>query len=141
MERPLPVIDDTNRHYWEAARERRLVLARCTACGSYAHPPGRMCQQCQGSHFEPSELSGLGTLYSWSVMYSPGNPGFEERLPYAVLVVELAEQPGLFTIGNLLEGAIADLEIGMPVEVAWERLSAEITLPQWRPASTTGAGR
>ena len=135
MARPRPVVDDSNRHYWEGANEHRLVLARCNDCGAYQHPPREMCHQCQGSSFEPTEVSGLGTVYSWSVMQSGGNPGFEDQLPFAVLVVELDEQPGLFTIGNLLEGKIDDLEIGLPLEVTWEQLDDEITLPQWRPAS------
>ncbi len=41
MDRPLPVIDDTNRYYWEAAREHRLVMLRCSACGTWVHPPPR----------------------------------------------------------------------------------------------------
>jgi uncharacterized OB-fold protein len=141
MDRPLPVIDDSNRNYWDGARRHRLVLDRCCDCGTYAHPPRAMCLECRCGDFEPTEISGRGRVYSWSVMHSPGNPGFDDRLPYAVLIVELDEQPGLFTIGNLLEGEVDDLEIGMPVEVTWEELTDRITLPQWRPAHQAGAGR
>jgi uncharacterized OB-fold protein len=65
-------------------------------------------------------------------MRSPGNPGFEDRLPYAVLVVELDEETGLFTVGNLLDCPIDEIDIGMRLEVAWEELTGDITLPQWR---------
>jgi hypothetical protein len=65
-------------------------------------------------------------------MRSSGNPGFEDRLPYAVLVVELAEEAGLFTVGNLLDCPLDDIDIGMRLEVAWEELTDDITLPQWR---------
>jgi uncharacterized OB-fold protein len=69
-------------------------------------------------------------------MHSPGNPGFDDRLPYAVLIVELDEQSGLLTIGNLVDCPFEDIEIGMRLEVAWERLTDDITLPQWRRSPT-----
>ncbi|HEX5586781.1 MAG TPA: Zn-ribbon domain-containing OB-fold protein [Acidimicrobiia bacterium] len=137
MDRPLPLIDDTNRHYWEAAREHRLVMLRCAACGTWVHPPRGACRVCRSDRLEPEELSGRGHVYSWSVMNSPGNPGFEDRIPYAVLVVELEEQQGLFTIGNVVDCPLDEIEIGMPLEVTWEDVTDEITLPQWQPARRT----
>ena len=63
----------------------------------------------------------------------PRQPGFDDDLPYAVLVVELAEQAGLITVGNLRECAPDQIRIGMPVEVVFEAVTDEVTLPQWRP--------
>jgi uncharacterized OB-fold protein len=131
--RPLPVRDELNRHYWDGARESKLVLLRCAECRTFVHPPTRAtCPSCRGVVLEPTEASGRGTVYSWSVMHSGGNPGFEDRIPYAVLVVELAEQPGLITIGNLLGSPPGDLAIGLPVEVTFEKVDDEVTLPQWQ---------
>jgi uncharacterized OB-fold protein len=95
-----------------------------------------MCRNCRSTALEPEDASGRGRVYSWSVMASGGNPGFEDKTPFAVVVVELEEQPGLFTIGNLFDAEPADLDIGLPLEVTWEELSDEVTLPQWRPAIT-----
>ncbi len=134
MNRPLPVIDDANGPYWQNARARRLVIARCEACHLWVHPPRELCPRCRSERFEFEAVSGRGHLYSWSVMRSGGNPGFEDRLPYAVLVVELEEQPGLFTIGNVVDCALDAITLGMPLEVTWEQLTDEVTLPQWRPA-------
>lgn len=133
MDRPLPVIDDSNRHYWEGARQHRLVMQRCTDCRTWVHPPRGICPACRGERLLPEELSGKGRVYSWSVMHSGGNPGFEDRIPYVVLVVELDEQKSLFTIGNIVDCAAQDVEIGLPLEVTWEDVNDEITLPQWRP--------
>jgi uncharacterized protein len=138
-ERPLPVRDERNRYYWDGAREGKLVLLRCTHCGLFVHPPtGAMCPSCRREELQPTEVSGRGSVYSWSVMHSGGNPGFENRIPYAVLVVELAEQPGLITIGNLIGATPADLAIGEAVEVTFEQINDEVTLPQWKLA---GLGR
>jgi uncharacterized protein len=136
MDRPLPVIDDSNRHYWDGARRHRLVMLRCAECRTWVHPPRPLCPGCRGGRLAPEELSGKGHVYSWSVMHTGGNPGFEDRIPYVVLVVELEEQKGLFTIGNIFDCAAEDIEISMPLEVAWEDIDNEVTLPQWRPAVT-----
>ena len=141
MDRPLPVVDDSNRYYWEGAKEHRLVLLRCAECRTYVHPPKPLCPSCRSLRLEPEQVSGRGSVYSWSVMHSPGNPGFEDRLPYVVLVVELDEQRGLFTIGNVFDCDVEDLEIGLPLEVTWEEVSDAITLPQWRPQSAERSSR
>lgn len=131
-ERPLPVRDELSRHYWDGALEEKLLILRCASCGTYVHPPRPGCSACRHGVLEPEQVSGRGTLYSWSVMHSAGNPGFEDKLPYAVLVVELAEQGGLFTIGNLVDGEPSDLSIGAPMEVCFERVTEDVALPQWR---------
>jgi hypothetical protein len=133
-QRPLPVPNELTAAYWDGARNGRLVLQRCSSCGYYVHPPRPSCPSCRGEALQPTEVSGKGEVYSWSVMHSEGNPGFEDKLPYAVLVVELEEQPGLRTIGNLHGAAPSDLQVGLAVEVCFEEVDDRVTLPQWRPA-------
>ena len=133
--RPLPVRDELNRHYWDGAQAGVLVILRCPECSTYVHPPREMCPKCQRQKLDPTTVSGRGTVYSWSVMHYGGNPGFEDKLPFVVLVVELEEQPGLITIGNLIDAEPSDLAIGIPMEVCFERLNDEVTLPQWRIAA------
>jgi uncharacterized OB-fold protein len=82
----------------------------------------------------PAPVSGKGTIYSYSIMHQVGNPGFEKELPYAVVIVELAEQKGLYTVSNLRDCPIGQIRIGMPVEVLFEDVTPEVTLPQFRPA-------
>jgi uncharacterized OB-fold protein len=62
-------------------------------------------------------------------MHLPGVPGFTP--PYGVAVIELDEQPGLLTVGNVLDCPLEELSIGMPVQVTFEDLSESVTLPQW----------
>lgn len=134
-DRPVPIRDELNRHYWDGAREGKLVLLRCGVCATFVHPPTRaMCPRCRSEDLIPSAVSGNGTVYSWSVMHSGGNPGFEDRIPYTVLVVELDEQPGLITIGNLVGAGPSDLAVGKAVTVCFEEIDTEVTLPQWRLA-------
>jgi uncharacterized OB-fold protein len=135
INRPVPVVEPWSAAYWQGAQRHELVLMRCEDCSYYEHPPRPTCSRCQSERLAPETVSGLGTIYSFSVMRRPGNPGFDELLPYAVVIVDLDEQPGLRAAGNLPGVPIDEIRIGMRVEVDFDDVSADITLPQWRPAT------
>ena len=77
--------------------------------------------------------SGRGTVYSFTVTHQNQAPGFREELPYVLAVVELAEGPRLMT--NIVECAPDAVRIGMPVEVVFDDVTPEVTLPKFRPAA------
>ena len=129
LSRPEPVADEVSAAYWAGAREHRLTIMRCSACGFFVHPPRGVCPRCQGEGLVPEQVSGRGKVYSYHVMHLPGVPGFTP--PYGVAVIELDEQPGLLTVGNVLDCPLEELSIGMPVQVTFEELSESVTLPQW----------
>src|SRR5262245_63427792 len=129
---PLPEPDETSRPFWEAAREGRLVIQRCAACRRYHHPPAVICPDCGSSNLRFEPVSGRGTIYSYSIMYDRRVLGFEDRVPYVTLVVELAEQPLLMLVTNLVGAGPTDVKIGLPVEVTFEKITDEVTLPQFR---------
>jgi uncharacterized OB-fold protein len=120
--------------YWEGAARHQLLIVRCAACGFFIHPPRQMCPRCLSEAVRPVTVSGRGRVYSYSIMHNRGNPGFDEALPYAVVVVELDEQPGLFMISNLLNCPLDQITIGMAVRVVFERAASGVTLPQFEPA-------
>ena len=93
--RPLPAPDELTRFYWAAAAEHRLVLQRCRSCSKLQYPPEICCVHCQAEEFEAAEVSGRGVIYSYSVVDRPLHAGFVDALPYVVVLVELADQPGL----------------------------------------------
>jgi uncharacterized OB-fold protein len=138
--KPLPVPNVFTQAYWDGARRRQLVIMRCPACSHYVHPPLSTCPRCGSEEMRPTPVSGRGVIYSYSIMGQIGNPGFEQELPYAVVIVELAEQKGLFTVSNLLDCPIGRVAIGMPVEVTFQDVTPEVTLPQFRPAGAGGKG-
>lgn len=77
-------------------------------------------------------MSGKGKLHNYVVYHKPWTPWFKDKVPYAVVQVELEEGPRLTT--NLLDCPIDDIKIGMPVEVDYEDIPDGITLVQFRPA-------
>lgn len=133
--RPLPLADDDTRPYWDAAARGELVVQRCSACRAWRFPPRPMCPRCRSFAMEWERVSGRGTVVSFVVVHGPVLPAFRERVPFAVVLVELAEDPQLRVIGNLHDVAAADVQIGLPVEVAFEAAGEGVVLPQWRSAS------
>ena len=67
--KPRPLIDDLTRPFWDAAKEHRLVIQRCQACSYFNHPPREMCDVCHGGEMAFEQVSGRGTIYSFSVMH------------------------------------------------------------------------
>jgi len=133
---PLPRPTELSRPYWDGCREGLLRVQRCRDCGGHVFIPQPVCTHCQANALEWVESSGRGTLYSFTTVHRPQRPEFE--VPYTVVIVELEE--GWHMLTNLVECASEDLEIGMPVEVQFRRMSDEITLPLFRPTRDPGGG-
>ena len=129
---PVPAITDAMRPFFAAARDHRLVVQRCAVCGTLRFPAREICTQCISRDAEWVPVAGRGTVFSYSVVHQVYDPGFAGLVPYAVVIVELEE--GVRLVSNLVYCKPADIRIGMPVEVVFEVLTPEVTLPKFRPA-------
>ncbi len=130
-ERPLPVPDLDSAPYWEAAREHRFRLPRCNDCGTIAFPPRATCSKCLAGNMSWTDLTGRGTVYTYCVMHDTLIRGMEP--PFVIAQVELEDQPGLRITSNILDCPIENVRIGMPVEVTFEEVNEQVTLPQFKP--------
>ena len=75
--------------FWDAAKENRLVCARCTGCGTFRLPPGPFCRVCQQREVEWVELPGTGTVYSFTIVRHPLAKMLQPAVPYAAGIIEL----------------------------------------------------
>jgi uncharacterized protein len=135
----LPDLDDDSRGFWEGTARGELRVQRCGACGRRQFPPRQMCPSCQSFALEWEPVSGAGEVWSFVVAHPPLLPAYADHAPYNVVVVALDEDPRLRMVGNLVanEGAAlnsvdpATIGIGELVQVVFERVTEEITLPRW----------
>jgi len=127
--RPRPAISPDTAFFWEGARNRELLIQRCSSCGALRHPPRPMCGACGSLDWDTIKASGRGTVYSYTVHHHPPVPGFE--IPYAVGLIELEE--GTRIVSNIVGIAAGDVRIGMPVEVFFETFEGDLALPLFRP--------
>jgi uncharacterized OB-fold protein len=130
-ERPLPAITPETRHFWEGAREGELRLQKCSACSHTYFPPRPFCPKCASRDVSVFRASGRAALYSYVIHHRPA-PGFTP--PYAIAVVELEEGPRMMTniVGS--EQTPQALQLDMALEVVFQRINDEISLPMFRPA-------
>lgn len=129
--RHLPIPDADSEPFWRAAREGRLVCRRCTACGHAYHYPRARCPRCLSAATEWIDLSGEGTVYSYTVVHQAASRAFRDRVPYVLALVDLDEGPRLLT--NLVEVSPASVTVGLRVRVDWRAESDDAVLPVFRP--------
>lgn len=116
--------------YWEGARQGRLLVQCCRDCGSIWHPPSYTCRACMSFENDWIDASGRGTVHSYTVVRHSVHPVTDDRVPYAVGLVELEEGPIMVTS---LRCAIPDIEVGMEVSVTFAEVAPDLVLPMFEP--------
>lgn len=127
---PGPTIDSDSRAYWDLAAQGFRGLQRCSVCGSVQFYPRPSCTKCLGE-VEWFTSSGNGRVYSFTIVHR-APVGFEHLTPYGVVLVDLEEGPRV--MGRLLEEDLSVLQISTEVRTAFEAISDETALPQFRYA-------
>lgn len=130
-ELPVPVADEESEPFFTGAKERRLMLIRCSACGRHRLPGRERCVDCWSEESEWVQASGRGKLYTFGVMHQRYHPAFADVIPYHYALVELEEGPRLVT--NIVDCPIGELRTDMPVEAVFDDVSEETTLVRFRP--------
>ena len=128
----LPQPTPDTQPYWDGLKAHKLVLQRCAACGKVRHYPRPVCDACFSIQAEWFEASGRGRVHTWTVTHHPFHPGYKGELPYTLVTVDLDE--GVRMNAQLRKLDAAKLRIGLPVRVAFELATDEITLPVFVPA-------
>jgi len=125
---PTPPMIWENMGFWEGTKEHKLVFQRCRECGTWVHPPRPACSKCRSFEKEWAPSNGKGTVYSWVTYLESPDPAFEA--PYSVVLVEMDEGGRL--ISNMVDTRPEEISIGMPVEVVFDNIADDLTLPKFR---------
>ena len=119
--------------FWDAAARHSLVVAQCSGCGACRMPPTPFCPACQSQQINWRTLSGLGEVYSYTVVERAILPGMTDYLPYVPAVITLEGGGGVRLISNVVDVELADLAIGMKVMVVWDDLGEGVAVPRFTP--------
>jgi len=130
--KPLPHLDEENRPWWEALKRHELYLQKCRDCAAIRYYPRAQCPECLSPRTEWVRASGRGKVYTFTATWQNQAAGFRESLPYVMAYVQLDEGPKMLT--NIIDCGPEQVKIGMPVEVVYEDVTAEVTLAKFRPA-------
>ncbi len=137
--RPVPVPNQWTKPFWDAAQRNTLELQRCQTCKHFQHPPYATCLKCMSIDLKFEAVRGAGTIYAYTIMYHTGDKRFASVVPYASIIVELDDAPGALLAANLMGSPYTEAKVGRRVEVIFEPLNDEITLPQFRLARAPAA--
>lgn len=125
--KPLPVIDDLGRTFWSAAKEGRLLVQRCSACGTHQFYPRLHCITCGTPDPEWVQARGTGKLHTFSIVHRTADAAFAAEVPYAFGIVELDEGPRLTV--NVVDTPLDELVCDMPVRIVFTNVTDEFALP------------
>ena len=128
--RPLPRRHGFGAEFYDFCKQHELRFQRCKGCGTWRHVPRDMCAKCGSPQWEWAKSSGKGTVFSWTTVMQPMLPQFADVVPYSPVVIELEE--GVRMVSWLVDVAPGDIRIGLPVEVVFEDVTPEVTLPKFR---------
>ncbi|WKX72094.1 Zn-ribbon domain-containing OB-fold protein [Streptomyces sp. XD-27] len=134
-----PITDEDGAPFWEYAARGELRVQGCAGCGRLRFPPRPCCPHCQSFASAWRRTSGRGRIWSYVVPHPPLLPAYAARAPYPVVLVELADAPGIRLVGNLVAAPDAPLDsvdparirIGAPVWVAFHTPPQGVTVPRW----------
>jgi len=128
----VPVPTPETQPFWDSCAAGELRIQRCTDCGRPYFYPRPVCPSCGSRAVEWFTASGRATLYSYVISHRPA-PGFDNDLPYAIAVVELAEGPRMMTNIVGVPNTPEDLVLDMALRVTFEQ-RGEVSLPVFEPA-------
>jgi uncharacterized OB-fold protein len=121
---PIPKPTPETLPFWEAAKRRTLLIQRCDDCATHYFYPRPMCPSCLSRRVRWVEASGRGRLHTFVINHRPPRnfpvAALEEGARMMSHVVDVDPDP-------------AALRCDMPLEVVFEDITEQITLPKFRP--------
>lgn len=130
--KPGPVMEGLAQEFYGWCTNGELRFQRCTPCRAWRHVPRQLCAECASREWAWEASSGRGRVFTWTLVARAMHPAFQHDPPYAVAVIEMEE--GVRLVSRVIDCSPEELEIGMPVRVAFERISDELTLPVFQRA-------
>ncbi len=128
--KPLPILDELNRPFWESTKAHRLALQHCSECGKFRYPINHLCPHCLSDKYEWTPISGRGSVYSSIVFHQVYNQEFADDVPYNVSLIQLDEGPRM--LSNVIGIAPSEVKVGEKVEVVFDDVTAEVTIPRFK---------
>jgi len=130
--KPKPIIDDDSKNYWESAKLNKLVIQYSKNSNEYFLYSKQLINNIDDNddnEIEWKEVSGKGTIYSYSIIHAPAGPSFVEDTPYIVASIQLDE--GARIISNIINSDLSKIVIGKKVRVVFEKQTEELTIPKF----------
>ncbi|WP_372760035.1 OB-fold domain-containing protein [Pseudoalteromonas sp.] len=121
--KPMPVATAISAPFWQALNDNQLKIQQCQQCQGWVFFPRKHCTHCLAHDLQWQQVSGEGTLYSYTLTRIPTLPEFSDEMPQALAVVELAQGVRINT--TLIDVAEQDIKIGMAVKPVFDKVTRD----------------
>lgn len=123
------VHDRTHRGFWEAAKRGELVVEMCRPAQHVIHLPMGYCHRCDTFDVYWQAVAGDAVVHTFTKVEHTVDSAFPA--PYTIALVELVEVPGVRWLTRV--PGLAALTIGQPMELWFDAVTDDVTIPSWRP--------
>lgn len=135
---PRTQIDRDNVEHYRALAGGRLAFNRCCDCGRWIYPHRPMCPQCLSWDVAPTEVSGRGRVFTFTLLEQLRDPTVFIAEPVVAAAVELEEQAGLRYLARIVNCPQARIALDMPVRLTWIEEDGRLW-PAFEPAAEASA--
>lgn len=121
-----------NIEHYRGLAERRLLINHCMDCGHWIYPHRPLCPECWSWNVKADEVSGLGSVFMFTLLHQLRDPQSMIHEPINVAAVELAEQKGLRYLARIVNCEPNAIRHDMPVRLTWFT-DGELEWPVFEP--------
>ncbi|MGE3075981.1 MAG: Zn-ribbon domain-containing OB-fold protein [Dehalococcoidia bacterium] len=131
--KPIPEPGDPlTQPFWDAAKQDKFVLPRCTDCNRAHWYPRFICPHCHSTNIEWFDASGDGFIHTFAVQHRAFG-GWADETPFVTAYIDLAEGDRMFTVLRGVDATKPEtIKIGAKVKVEFEAASEDVHIPFWR---------
>ena len=131
-DKPLPEIRPETKPYWDACKKHELLIPKSKETGElFFYPRAMSPGDDMSEDIEWVKSKGKGKIWTFSVHHMGPSKAYKGDPPHVVALVEMEE--GVKMMTNIVDCDPKDVEIGMDVEVVFDDVTEEVTLPKFRP--------
>lgn len=132
-DKPLPEFRPETKPYWEGTKNHELLIPRSKESGDFFFYPRALSPgEDMSENLEWVKASGKAKVWTYAIHHMGPTKAYKGDPPYVVALVELDE--GVKMMTNIVDCDPHDVKVGMEVEVVFDDVTDEVTLPKFKPA-------
>lgn len=131
-DKPIPEVVELTRPFWEGGRNGKLMMQKCSACGTVNFLPKPWCVDCGSRKLSWVEVRPTGTIYSYTIAYTVmmNYPGWAEDLPVIEGIIDLDDGGRLYA--QIVDEDPVNVRIDARVAAHFVTISENIGIPKFR---------
>jgi hypothetical protein len=131
--KPLPEFRPETKPFWDACKNHELILPKSKETNEFFFYPRALSPGDDMAEVEWGKASGKAKVWTYSIHHMGPTKAYKGDGPYVVALVETEE--GVKMMTNIVDCDPNDVHVGMDVEVVFDDVTEEVTLPKFKPTA------